>query len=124
MEQLYLPIMKKSQVPAGLKLTEHELMNWCISYLSLRGHYVQRINSGKLPVFQNGRIARMVKLAETGTPDIIGYSRSGIFIGIEVKVKPNKPMPAQLEFIGNAKRCGCIAEIIYSQEQLMEVKGL
>lgn len=108
----------------GVKTTEHELMNWCISYLSLKGHFVQRINSGKLPILQNGRISRMVKLAETGTPDIIGYSKDGRYIGIEVKIKPNKPSPAQIEFISNLKRCNGIGAIVYSQEDIMNIKEL
>jgi len=122
MEQMTL-MNKKYKNP--FKLTEHELMNWCISWLSLKGHYVQRINSGKIPVFQSGRIARMVKLAETGTPDIIGFHKdTGQFIGIEIKVKPNKPLPAQVEFITNLKRCGGIGAIVYSQEEMMSIPGL
>ena len=94
-------------------------MNWCISYLSLRGHYVQRINSGKSFVRdQNGKVIRTIMLAEKGTPDICGHTKDGRALYIEVKVKPNKPEPAQLEFIENAKRCGCVAGVIYTQEEM------
>lgn len=64
----------------------------------------------------------MVKLAEVGTPDIIGFSKDGArFIGIEVKIKPNKPSPAQTEFIENLNKCGGIGAIIYSQEELQKI---
>ncbi len=106
------------------KLSEHELMTWCISYLSLKGHYVQRINSGKIPIFQNGRINRVVKLAEPGTPDIVGFTKDGRYIGLEIKIKPNKPSPVQQEFIDNLNRCGGIGAVIYSQEEMMEMKDL
>lgn len=101
-------------------------MNWCISYLSIKGHFVQRINSGKSFVRDpSGRIIRTIKLAETGTPDIIGFhGRTGQFIGIEIKVKPNKPDPAQTEFIDNLVRCGGIGAIVYSQEEMMKVAGI
>lgn len=108
------------------RLTEHELMNWTISYLSLRGHFVQRINSGKSFVRDNrGKIIRSIKLAEKGTPDVIGFhGRTGKFICVEVKVRPNKPEPAQIEFIENARRCGCIAAIVYSQEDVEQIPGI
>lgn len=106
------------------KVSEHELMNWCISYLSLKGHYVQRINSGQVFIDDVRRGKRTIKLAERGTPDICGHTKTGRALYIEVKVKPNKPEPAQLAFIENAKRCGCIAEVIYSQEELQALEGI
>lgn len=101
-------------------------MNWCISYLSLRGHWVQRINSGKAFVRSpQGKILRTILLAERGTPDIIGFhGGNGKFIGIEVKVKPNKPEPGQIEFIERLNDCGGLGAIIYSQEELMNLKGI
>lgn len=104
------------------KLTEHELMNWCISYLTLKQHNVQRINSGRVFVDDMRRGKRTIMLAEKGTPDICGYVGRGPHMGkalyIEVKVKPNKPEPAQVEFLETAKAHGCIAGVIYTQEEL------
>lgn len=120
-QQLFIYGMKTKN---PFKITEHDLMNWCISYLSLKGHYVQRINSGSTMASYGSRTYR-IKMAEKGTPDIIGYhGTTGKFIGIEVKVKPNTPMPAQLEFINNLNRCGGIGAIVYSQDEMMAVKGL
>lgn len=114
------------KTPPIIKVTEHDLMNWCISYLSLRGHFVQRINAGKTFVRDNqGKIIRTIQLAETGTPDICGHhGQNGRAIYIEVKVKPNKPTPAQEAFIENATRCGCIAAVVYNQEDMMAVPGI
>jgi len=121
MEQLKIRGTKSPKNP--FTLSEHELMNWCISYLSLRGHFVQRINTGRAFIRDdNGKVIRTIMLAETGSPDIIGFhGKDGRYIGIEIKVKPNKPEPAQLQFIENINRCGGIGAIVYSQEELMKI---
>lgn len=131
--QLSLGITKKPKIPKLIKQSEHELMTWCIEYLNLRGNHVQRVNvtGGQRRLHEytlkNGIVKRYqtwVKGLEQGTPDIIGFSRTGIFIGLEVKIKPNKPTTEQELFIETARKCGCIAEVIYSQEQLMKVEGI
>lgn len=60
-----------------------QLIDLIVSWLNVRGHYVWRQNSGKAHV---GR--RWINLGPAGTPDIIGWTNTGIFIGIEVKADP------------------------------------
>lgn len=122
-DQLHLKIGRKPKTPDIIKITEHELMNWCISYLSLKGHFVQRINAGRSFVRDNtGKVIRTIMLAEKGTPDIVGFhGKTGKFIGIEVKVHPNVPSPAQYAFLEQLLNAGGIGAVIYSQEDLMQI---
>jgi hypothetical protein len=59
---------------------EADLVPEILAYLKLLGFRCWRCNSGKVRV---GR--HWVRLAPEGTPDIIGFDRSGVFIGIECK---------------------------------------
>lgn len=102
------------------KMKEMELVNWAISYICLKGHYAWRNNSGRIPLEYNGK-KRFIKIGEKGLPDVLGYTKNGLFIGIECKIRPNKPTPMQLFQIENMKRSGCIAEVIYSPEELKKI---
>jgi len=124
-KQLTLGITPKPRKDP-FSLSEHELQTWCIDYLRKRGHFAQRINSGKIFVRdRDGKIIRVILMAETGTPDICGHhGRTGKAIYIECKIKPNKPKPEQLLFLETARLAGCIAEAIYNQEQLINIESL
>ena len=60
-----------------------ELIASIVYWLNGRGHYVWRQNSGKAHV---GR--RWIHLGPSGTPDVIGFTNTGIFLGVEVKADP------------------------------------
>lgn len=54
------------------------------------------------------------------TVDILGILPSGKFLAIEVKRKPNKPTPDQLEFIDNINRNNGLAFVAYSFTEVEE----
>lgn len=76
-----------------LEPTEHQIMVQILDHLRLLGAWVQRMNSGSIFATDgpnhltnkvtNGKVYK-VKLADYGTPDIIGIL-NGKFFGIEVK---------------------------------------
>lgn len=52
------------------------------------------------------------------------FVRSGRIYFIEVKVKPNKPTPEQLNFIEQMKKQGCGAGVAYSVEDALRICGV
>jgi hypothetical protein len=98
----------KTQLPP---LTENQVKDVITQYLRTKGYYVQRLNSGLVPVVNKYGKRHMVQLAPAGTPDIMAFR--GVLIRmspahqvltkqlqllfIEVKRSPkHKPTPLQL----------------------------
>lgn len=122
-QQLTLGITRKPKDP--FKISEHDLMNWTISHLMLKGHFAQRINSGRTFVRDTkGKVIRSIMLAHKGTPDVCGHTKDGRALYIECKVHPNVLSPAQAQFLEEAREAGCIAEVVYSTDDVENIKGL
>lgn len=89
---------------------EHATQIAIQEYLTLKGHFVWRNNSGML---QNRR-GIPVRFGKVGSSDIIGIHKdNGRFIAIEVK-RPSgsyKPTQPQLDFIEAIKRHGGYAGV-------------
>ena len=75
--------------------------------------WIDRANSGKVKV-RGG----FMQLHEKGTPDLIGYSVDGKFIGIEVKDEPNFHSKnnglraEQIKRINDMSKRGCYAGVV------------
>jgi Holliday junction resolvase len=54
-----------------------------------------------------------------GVPDLL-CCVDGRFVGLELKVKPNKPSPLQLHEISKIERSGGAAAVIYTTEELAD----
>lgn len=59
-------------------MKEMLLVRQIVDYLNLRGHFVQRTNSGTMQAEYNGR-KRFIKMAQAGTSDVTGCSRDDRF---------------------------------------------
>src|SRR3990167_7357363 len=59
--------------------------------------------------------------SEKGISDIIGCTKEGRFIAIEVKKPGGRPSPEQLEFIEMVNKQGGIAFIAYSIQDVLDV---
>lgn len=57
----------------------------------------------------------------TGSPDYVGFSSTGKFIGIELKSDTGKPTEAQLNFIDAVKKSGGIAGIVRDEESAFDL---
>ncbi|KKN08018.1 hypothetical protein LCGC14_1060840 [marine sediment metagenome] len=87
---------------------------------------------------------RFIPSQVQGVPDILGYTKSGKMIGIEVKrpehknkieklndlelmgnttllTKETKRLKTQVQFVEHMRECGCIAFIAYSLDQVQEL---
>jgi hypothetical protein len=88
------------------------LVQQVLTYLRYKGHKVFRMNAGAIMTGQYGQ--RRVQLAPSGCPDIIGWQKgTGKFIGVECKIKPNKPTYLQEEFAKMMQADGCIYVLAY-----------
>lgn len=104
-------------------MTEAQLVNWCISYLSLKQFMVWRNNTGmfkgnytdKKGITRN----RVIRAGVKGSSDIFAIEpKTGRFIAIECKVGKNKPTPQQEAFLDDVDRHGGLALVIYTPEEL------
>lgn len=92
---------------------ESPVVKSCIEWLRWHPELGQywRQNSGSV-----SKIRR--KTGKTGVPDIIGFSRRGIFIGIECKGDEGKQSPAQKEFQNSLEKSGGIYILARSVDDL------
>lgn len=98
-------------------MTETDLMNSIRLALSKRGVTVFRTNVGKVKL-SDGR------WFDTGLPkghsDLVAYKNGKVYF-LEVKVKPNKPTSAQLEFLEVMITKGCRGAVVYSVEDAIKL---
>jgi hypothetical protein len=100
----------KSSLP---KQSEQSLVKEIIYLLNISGHFVWRNNSG---AFRDKN--RFIRFGYKGSPDIIGVSKGGRFIGIECKIGKNKPTQFQENFLNEIKDHGGIAIVAYSIDDI------
>lgn len=116
--QLSLGITRRMKLPPELRISEHELMNWCIGRLQMAQFFVWRNNAGKLPIKDNsGNIKRMIIVGRKGVGDIIGISPNGKFCNFEIKVGYNKLSPHQEEFAEEVERRNGIHRVFRTTEE-------
>lgn len=103
-------------------MSEKKLCDSIVEMLNYQGCYVWRNNSGKVMVGR-GSYKRMIYLSPTGSPDIIGMTKEGKFIGIEVKLPKtrNKVTLVQREFLELIKIKGGISGVATSVEEALEI---
>lgn len=99
------------------KQPERDLQSAIIQLLNLKGHFVWKtVNRGfKLET------GAWIPPANQGVPDIVGLTKTGVFLGIEVKVKGNKATAAQEAFLEEIRRRGGVGLTVYS---ISEVEDL
>jgi hypothetical protein len=94
---------------------EGAVVNVCLEYLTLRGAYVWRNNTGALRDKNN----RPVYFGKVGSADILGILPGGRFLAVECKAGRGKPSEKQLEFLENVKSMGGLALIVWSVDELI-----
>lgn len=72
--------------------------------------------------FQKGAyLKRNNKYEIKGISDILGILPSGLFLAIEVKIKPNKPTEEQIHFINMINGNGGLSFVAYSIENVESI---
>lgn len=99
--------------------TKHtELIRKCLIWLKEQGIYAWSNKTGCL--FINGR---PIRYGLPGSSDILGVISGGKILGVECKVKPDKPKPLQLRFAEQINDRGGVAIVVYSVEELADKLG-
>lgn len=106
---------------------ETEVVNSCISYLNIAGHYVWRNNSGFFKhdyTTKAGINKRSVMRAGVkGSSDILGVTKDGKFLAVECKREGGEVTPTQQVFLDEITAHGGIAIVAYSIYDL-QIAGL
>lgn len=97
-----------------MKNSEALIQSSILDYLNLSGHICIRVNAGKI---QTAR-GNWVNLAPKGAPDIMGCSRDGRAIGIEVKTRAGKLREGQAQFLEEIRSRGGVAGVCRSIEDV------
>lgn len=102
-------------------VSEQDIQKSILDYLRLKKYVVFKHNStqfgvrnGKSFAFSNG---------EKGISDIIGCSKEGRFIAVEVKKPGGKPSPEQIEFLRRIKENGGYGILAYSLDDVVGKVG-
>ena len=98
-------------------MQEADIMRLIMIEVSKHGHRVFRNNSG-LVTLSDGRKMRFGLLV--GSCDLIGYTSSGRFLGIEVKIPGKNAEKEQIQFINNVNNSGGIAFVAHSPEEAIQ----
>ena len=71
---------------------------------------------------QDGSIAKKMG-KKSGVPDILIFNKNSHFngLGIELKVWPNKPTPAQVDFMKDLEGCGWLCEVCYGLDEVQKI---
>jgi hypothetical protein len=90
---------------------QHQVVTWFkIQYRHIKFHHSP--NEGKRSPFERFKFSYLG--SDEGFPDLMFPS---ILLVIELKIKPNKPTPAQLEWLQYFKEIGWTAEVCYTFEE-------
>lgn len=103
-------------------MNERQLCQVIVNALTYMGCMVWRENAGMIPIdSKTGR--RMIRMAKAGTADIIGMTKSGRFIAVEVKMPKRKKNVTehQLEFLAEVRRHGGVAGVATSPDEAISI---
>jgi len=92
-------------------MTEQQIQKQILDYLRMIGCIAVKFNNSNF-----GR-----KTHQIGVSDIVGCTKEGRFIAIEVKKQGGKPTVEQIEFIVDVVKHGGIGMIAYSLDEVIKV---
>ena len=99
-----------------LVATEKETQGAILEYLNLRGHFCWRNSTGAFSNPNN----HFYRFGKKGSSDIIGVSKDGKGIAIEIKTKGKKPRPDQIAFLNEFVSRQGIGIVAYSVEDVQK----
>lgn len=99
---------------------ETAIVKAILDYLTLKGHFVWRNNSGMVirKASKPSQKDYAFSYGKVGSSDIIGVTKYGRFIAVEVKHGKNKPTEAQEMFIEDVTRRGGIGFVAWSLDDV------
>lgn len=103
-------------------MNEQQLQNLILDYLLMKGHFAWRNNTGAFSFESKGK-KRYFRAGKKGSADILGVSKDGKAIAIEVKSPKRKleGSPEQVQFLDEFNRRGGYGIMTNTLEQVQEV---
>lgn len=101
-------------------MSENLVVNACLRYLLNSGYFVWRNNTGAYPVNGKGGKKRFIRYGYKGSPDIIGMTPEGKFIGVECKFGYNKLSDSQKVFKQRCEDSRGVFIVAYSVDELID----
>lgn len=101
-------------------MSEMDLVNQIIDYITLTGGVAIRINAGMRIIEGEDGKRRAFRGAPKGTSDILACIR-GQFIAIECKDGRGKPTPEQLEFIERVRAAGGVGGVVWTFDEFLKL---
>ncbi len=94
---------------------QHQVVTWCkIQYPRIKYHHSP--DSSRRTVFEQFKYKFLG--SDAGYPDL---TFPELNLAIELKIKPNKPTPAQLEWLDYFKSIGWRSEVCYSFDETVKL---
>ena len=100
-------------------MSENDVVNQCIRWLLWHGCFVYRNNTG---AYKPEGSKRFIRYGFKGSPDIVGVTPHGQYIGVECKHGKNKPTVEQLAFGEEITRRHGLYVVAYSTDDLEAIK--
>lgn len=101
-------------------MSEGAVVNACIRWLITHGCFVWRNNTG---AYKAEGSKRYIRYGVKGSPDIIGTTPHGRFIGVECKHGKNTMQPSQKEFAAKLEANNALYIVAYGLDDLEARKG-
>lgn len=112
-----------------LPISEKEIQQSVIQYLTLKGWKCLRLNSGAIHLKTGLNNSRWIKMSEAGTPDVY-CMRPAIWKGqkipftetyfLEIKRPGKKPTKIQMEKMEELRRYGATCLVVHDLDELRE----
>lgn len=111
----------------SLVASEQSVVNACLDYLTWRGHFVWRNNSGFFTRDYTTKAGihrrSATRVGKVGSSDIIGIAKDGKMIAVECKREGNVPTEQQESFLAEVKKRGGYAIVATSVDDL-QITGI
>lgn len=98
---------------------ESDIQKSILDYLLMRGYFVWRNNTGAFGAESNGR-KRWIRAGKKGAGDIIGLTKEGHFLSIEVKRRGQLPTDDQIRFIRSVLDNKGIAFVAHDLQDIID----
>lgn len=101
-------------------MSENQVVNACLRWLIMNGVFAWRNNSGG---YKPENSNRYIRYGFKGSPDIIGMTKKGVFLGIEAKFGSNSQSPSQRAFQAQAEKNNGLYLVVRSLDDLEAHRG-
>ena len=112
--------MRKNKKRGLQRVSENEIKGQILQYLTVRGIFAWRQNSGAFVYSDNGRPKRFVRCGIPGIADIIGFYKNTTFF-LEVKTPQGRITKQQKLFLEEVNKNGQLGVVLRSLDDCVRL---